>query len=87
MAVYEIYDRDIKSLPAGSRLQLARLILDDLSPEEPQELAIPDRPGEVGDENHLEELLLAGLNSGLGIEVTSKFWQAKRTALLERETP
>jgi len=41
-------------------------------------------PGEVRDQDHLEELLLAGLNSGPGIEVTQQYWENKRTTLLER---
>ena len=84
MTVYDIYDQNIKSLPAGARLQLAKLILNDLSPEEPLATEVSDRPGDIRDQNHLEELLLAGLNSGPGIEATPEYWREKRTTLLER---
>jgi antitoxin ParD1/3/4 len=33
---------------------------------------------------HLEELLLAGLHSGPGIEVTPEYWEAKKQAFLAR---
>ena len=84
MSVYDIYDQNIKPLPAGERLQLARLILNDLSPEEPLDAVVPERPGEIRDRDHLEELLLAGLNSGPGIEATPEYWRGKRTTLLKR---
>jgi hypothetical protein len=85
MTVYEIYDQTIKTLPVDERLRLAKLILNDLSPDEEtlgQNFA--ERPGEIRDQDHLEELLLAGLNSGPGIEVTPEYWENKRTVLLER---
>jgi hypothetical protein len=86
MTVYDIYDQTIKSLPAGERLQLARLILNDLSPDEPLDLVMLEREGEILDQDHLEELLRAGLNSGPGIEATPEYWREKRRALLERHT-
>ena len=85
MTAYEIYDQTIRTLPIDERLRLAKLILNDLSPDE----ATPDqdyteRSGEIRDQDHLEELLLAGLDSGPGIEVTPEYWNNKRTTLLER---
>ncbi len=87
MTVYEIYDQTIKTLPAGERLQLAKLILNDLSPDD-EELSMdwPERPGEIHDQAHLEELLLVGLNSGSEMEATPEYWEQKRTTLLERHT-
>jgi hypothetical protein len=35
ITIYEIYDRNIKSLSIADRLRLARLILDDAAPDEP----------------------------------------------------
>jgi hypothetical protein len=85
MTVFEIYDQTIKPLPAEERLHLARLILDDLSPDAAKfPVALPERPGEIRDQEHLEELLLAGLHSGPEIEATTEYWQQKRAALLER---
>jgi hypothetical protein len=73
MTVLDIYDQTIKPLPADARLQLARMILDDLA------------PGEIRDRAQLEDMLLAGLDSGPGIESTSEYWQKKRTALITRQ--
>ncbi len=84
MTAIEIYDQTIKSLPVEERLQLARLILDDLAPDAGQsDIDVLERPGEIRDREHLEELLLAGLDSGPGIEATPEYWQQKRTILLE----
>lgn len=84
MTVADMYDQTIKSLPAGDRLRLARLILDDLSPEEPLDNTVPEREGGIRDSEHLEELLLAGLNSGRGVETSGEYWNDKRAALIER---
>jgi hypothetical protein len=86
MTVYDIYDQTIRSLPAGERLQLARLILDDLPPHGTLDPAVEERPTEVRDHDELEELLLAGLGSGPAIDVTPEYWRQKRAALLERHT-
>jgi len=85
MTVYEIYDQTIKTLSVDERLRLAKLIINDLSPDDEAHLQdLSGRHGEVRDKDHLEELLLAGLNSGPGIEVTPQYWENKRTTLLER---
>jgi hypothetical protein len=85
MTVYEIYDQAIKTLPAGERLRLAKLILNDLSPDDEKLSAgLPARPGGIRDQAHLEALLLAGLDSGPEIEATPEYWEQKRATLLER---
>lgn len=86
MTLIDIYRRSIRPLPPGDRLQLARLILNDLSTGEAGDSIAPDRPGEIRDEDHREELLLAGLNSGPGIEATAEYWSEKRNTLLARQS-
>ncbi len=39
------------------------------------------------EQEQLEMLLLEGLDSGPGIEVTPEYWQRKRAQLLERHQP
>jgi len=85
MTVYDIYDESIRSLPAGARLQLARLILDELSPDAPLEVEIPRQEGNVRDMEQLEKLLLAGVNSGPGIESTPEYWSRKHRLIDERQ--
>ncbi|HZO90380.1 MAG TPA: hypothetical protein VFB38_18790 [Chthonomonadaceae bacterium] len=83
MTVYELYDQTIKPLPAEERLRLAKLILNDLSPdEETLKGAAPERPSEIRDQDHLEELLLAGLNSPKR-EMTKQDWAALHQAARE----
>lgn len=85
MTVDEIYDQTIRTLSVDERLRLARLILNDLSPDEEALYEdFPERPGEIRELDDLKALLLAGLNSGPGIEVTPQYWENKRTTLLER---
>jgi hypothetical protein len=85
MTVYEIYDQTIKALSAEERLRLAKLILNDLLPDDATfSQAFPERLSEIRDQDRLEELLLAGLNSGPAIEATPEYWEQKRTTLLER---
>ena len=85
MTVDEIYDQTIRTLSVDERLRLAQLILSDLSTdEEAFDRDFADLAGEIRDLAHLEALLLVGLNSGHGIEVTPQYWENKRTTLLER---
>ncbi len=85
MTAYEIYDRTIKALPVSERLRLAKLILNDLSPDDATlDQDLIERPSAVRDQSDLEALLLAGLDSGPGIEVTPEYWENKRATLLER---
>ena len=74
MNATQIYNEAIKSMPSDERLLLARLILDDIA-------LYPARP-EIKDKNHLEELLLAGLHSGAGVEATSEFWEKLEAELI-----
>ena len=76
MTIHEMYDQTIKPLLPGERLRLARLILDDLSPDDP--------PNTIRDQAHLEELLLAGINSGPTVRVTDEFWTAREQAASKR---
>ncbi len=83
MTAYEIYDRTIKILPAEERLRIAKLILDDLLPEEETLSSVtPERLSEIRDQDHLEELLLAGLNSPKR-EMTKQDWDDLRQAARE----
>jgi len=75
MTVKEIYEQTIKPLAADDRAALANLILDDLAPEP---------PNAFHSEDELEQMLLAGLNSGPGITVTPEYWQKKKERLVER---
>ena len=83
MTVYEIYDNTVKRLSAEERLRLAKLILNDLSPDEKLMTDFPERPSEIRNQKHLEKLLLAGLHSGPDIATTAQYWENKRTTLLE----
>ena len=82
MTTYEIYNQAIKPLHADERLHIARLILDDLAPD-----SIPDRPGDVRDLAHLEQILLDGLNSGPMIEANNEYWARKQQRMAERLDP
>lgn len=84
MSAADIYDQTIKPLPVEERLRLAKLILNDLSPDDTLNLASLEHSSEILDQDHLEELLLASLNSGPAVEVTPQYWESKRTPLLER---
>jgi len=85
MTIYEIYEQTIKTLTVDERLRLAKLILNDLAPDdEVFDQDYSDRSGEIRDLDHLEELLLTGLNSGPDIEVTPQYWENKRANLLGR---
>jgi hypothetical protein len=83
MTVYEIYDQTIKLLPYEQRLRLAKLILNDLSPEEETfKGETSERLSEIRDEEHLEELLLGGLYSPKR-EMTQQDWADLRRAVRE----
>lgn len=82
MTTYEIYNQAIKPLRADERLHIARLILEDLAPD-----AIPERPGDVRDLAHLEQLLLDGLNSGPKIEANNEYWAQKQQRMTARLRP
>ena len=79
MTTYELYDQAIKPLRADERLHIARLILDDLAPD-----AVPDRPSEVRDQAHLEQLLMDGLNSGPMVEASADYWAQKQHRMTTR---
>ena len=87
MTVFEIYDQTIKTLPADDRLRLAKLIIDDLAlADTALNTEIPARRGGIRDQEHLELLLLDGLNSGPGIEATPEYWRKKHRTLLEHRS-
>ncbi len=72
-------------MSTDERLHLAKLILNDLSPEEnPSHEIVSMHPREIQDLDQLEGLLLAGLDSGAGIEGTPEYWDNKRRDLLDR---
>ena len=82
MTTYELYNQAIRPLPADERLNIARLILDGLAPD-----SLSDRPSDVRDPAHLEQLLLDGLNSGPTIEADAAFWARKEQRVIERLGP
>ncbi len=62
MTIYELYDHDIKQLSANDRLRLARLILDDLAPDE-----------SAAADQRVEDLVLESLGSGPGDHMTQAY--------------
>ena len=74
ITVDEIYNQ-VKLLPPTEQKQLADRLLNDIAPEP---------PNTFHNEEELEQMLLAGLNSGPYIVATPEYWQQKKERLAER---
>ncbi len=74
VTVDEIYNQ-VKLLALTEQKQLADRLLNDIAPEP---------PNTFHNEDELEQMLLAGLNSGPCIVATPEYWQRKKERLAER---